>query len=249
MNAGAYGRELKDVLLAASAMDGHGKQIELSPDELDLGYRHCAAPEDWIFLGAELRGRADTTEAVAARIATIQEKRQATQPVRSRTGGSTFANPPGERAWELVDRAGCRGLRRGGAMVSELHTNFLINIGDATAADLEGLGEEVRRRVFENSGIRLDWEIKRIGIPLREYRGGPNMNERRHSSNLLSAERESYCIEVPHEACRGPDGRLVGRARGLAVERSRRRRSAAPEPATTWRKSTCRATCRRWSRL
>jgi UDP-N-acetylmuramate dehydrogenase len=166
MNAGAYGSEIKDVLAAATAMDGHGKRIELTPAQLGLSYRHCAAPEDWIFLGAALRGRADTTEAVAARMATIQERRQATQPVRSRTGGSTFANPPGERAWELVDRAGCRGLKRGGAMVSELHTNFLINIGGATAADLEGLGEEVRRRVFENSGIRLDWEIKRIGKPL-----------------------------------------------------------------------------------
>ena len=166
MNAGAYGSEIKDVLAAASAMDGHGKRIELTPEQIGLSYRHCDAPEDWIFLGAELRGRTDTTEAVAARIATIQEKRQATQPVRSRTGGSTFANPPGERAWELVDRAGCRGLKRGGAMVSELHTNFLINIGGATAADLEGLGEEVRRRVFETSGIRLDWEIKRIGKPL-----------------------------------------------------------------------------------
>jgi UDP-N-acetylmuramate dehydrogenase len=166
MNAGAYGSEIKDVLAAATAMDGQGRRIELTPAQLGLSYRHCAAPEDWIFLGAELRGQADTTEAVAARIATIQEKRQATQPVRSRTGGSTFANPPGERAWELVDRAGCRGLKRGGAMVSELHTNFLINIGGASAADLEGLGEEVRRRVFENSGIRLDWEIKRIGKPL-----------------------------------------------------------------------------------
>ncbi len=166
MNAGAYGSELKDVLVAATAMDGHGKRIEATPDELGLAYRHCDAPEDWIFLSATLRGQSDTTEAVAARIAAIQEKRQATQPVRSRTGGSTFANPPGERAWELVDRAGCRGLKRGGAMVSELHTNFLINIGNATAADIEGLGEEVRRRVFETSGIRLDWEIKRIGKPL-----------------------------------------------------------------------------------
>jgi UDP-N-acetylmuramate dehydrogenase len=166
MNAGAYGREIKDVLLAAAAIDGTGRHIELSPEELDLGYRHCAAPEDWIFLHATLRGQPDAPDAIAARIATIQEKRQATQPVRSRTGGSTFANPPDERAWELIDRAGCRGLRRGGAMVSELHTNFLINLGDATAADIEGLGEEVRRRVFEHSGIRLEWEIKRIGIPL-----------------------------------------------------------------------------------
>jgi UDP-N-acetylmuramate dehydrogenase len=166
MNAGAYGREIKDVLLAASAIDGSGRHLELTPEQLDLSYRHCGAPEDWIFLHATLQGQADTPTAIVARIATIQEKRQATQPVRARTGGSTFANPPGERAWELIDRAGCRGLRRGGAMVSELHTNFLINLGDATAADLEGLGEEVRRRVFEQSSIRLEWEIKRIGTPL-----------------------------------------------------------------------------------
>ena len=171
MNAGAYGSEIKDVLLAASAIDGSGKHIELTPDQLDLSYRHCGASEDWIFLHATLQGHTDTPAAIAARIATIQEKRQATQPVRARTGGSTFANPPptgavASRAWELIDRAGCRGLRRGGAMVSELHTNFLINLGDATAADLEGLGEEVRRRVFEQSGIRLEWEIKRIGTPL-----------------------------------------------------------------------------------
>jgi UDP-N-acetylmuramate dehydrogenase len=166
MNAGAYGREIKNVLVGATAVDGKGRPIEFTAQQLDLSYRHCGAPEDLIFLQAILHGQIDAPDAIAARIAAIQEKRQATQPIRSRTGGSTFANPPGERAWELVDRAGCRGLRRGGAMVSELHTNFLINIGDATAADLEGLGEEVRRRVFEQSGIRLDWEIKRIGKPL-----------------------------------------------------------------------------------
>jgi UDP-N-acetylmuramate dehydrogenase len=173
MNAGAYGREIKDVLAAATAIDGSGRKIELTAEELGLSYRHCDAPEDWIFLHAILRGQPDTPDAVAARIATIQEKRQATQPVRSRTGGSTFANPPNERAWELIDRAGCRGLRRGGAMVSELHTNFLINLGDATAADIEGLGEEVRRRVFEQSGVRLDWEIRRIGLPLPSIEEAP----------------------------------------------------------------------------
>jgi UDP-N-acetylmuramate dehydrogenase len=166
MNAGAYGRDLNDVLVSATALDGAGRYRELAPADLGLSYRHCAVPQDWVFLQATLRGRKDTPDAIAARIATIQEKRQASQPIRSRTGGSTFANPPNERAWELIDRAGCRGLRRGGAMVSELHTNFLINLGDATAADLEGLGEEVRRRVFEQSGIRLDWEIRRIGLPL-----------------------------------------------------------------------------------
>jgi UDP-N-acetylmuramate dehydrogenase len=164
MNAGAYGKEIKDVLIAATAIDGRGHRFDLDPYELSLSYRHCGAPADWIFLSATLRGTPDKPEAVAARIQVIQERRHATQPVRSRTGGSTFANPPGERAWELIDRAGCRGLRLGGAMVSELHTNFLINTGDATAADLENLGEEVRRRVFEQSGIRLEWEIKRIGV-------------------------------------------------------------------------------------
>jgi UDP-N-acetylmuramate dehydrogenase len=166
MNAGAYGGEIKDVLLAATALDGVGRYLELTPADLGLGYRHCSVPPDCVFLQATLRGRPDTPAAIAARIAAIQERRQASQPVRSRTGGSTFANPSDERAWELIDRAGCRGLRRGGAMVSELHTNFLINLGDATAADLEGLGEEVRRRVFEQSGIRLEWEIRRIGRPL-----------------------------------------------------------------------------------
>jgi UDP-N-acetylmuramate dehydrogenase len=163
MNAGAYGREIKDVVLGVAAMDGTGRYVELSPAELDFSYRRCGLPEDWVFLRATLCGREDTPAAIAARIAIIQEQRRATQPIHSRTGGSTFANPPGARAWQLIDRAGCRGLRRGGAIVSELHANFLINLGEATAADLEGLGEEVRRRVLEHSGISLEWEIRRIG--------------------------------------------------------------------------------------
>jgi UDP-N-acetylmuramate dehydrogenase len=165
MNAGAYGGEVKDLLVAATAMDGAGTLIELARGALDLGYRRCGAPADWIFLEARLKGRPDQPAAIASRIQAIQEQRQASQPIRSRTGGSTFANPPEARAWELIDRAGCRGLRRGGAMVSQLHTNFLINLGDATAADLESLGEEVRRRVREQTGIALEWEIKRIGRP------------------------------------------------------------------------------------
>lgn len=165
MNAGAYGGEIKDLLVAATALDGAGRVIELPRQALDLGYRHCGAPADWIFLEAQLKGRPDQPSAIAARIQAIQEQRQASQPIRSRTGGSTFANPPVARAWELIDRAGCRGLRRGGAMVSQLHANFLINLGDASAADLEGLGEEVRRRVADATGITLDWEIKRIGRP------------------------------------------------------------------------------------
>ena len=123
-------------------------------------------PADWIFTGAVLHGHPGEPSAIARRIAEITEARNATQPVRERTGGSTFANPPGHKAWELIDRAGCRGLRRGGAQVSEKHCNFLINTGQATAADLEGLGEEVRRRVLEAFGVELRWEIQRIGLPL-----------------------------------------------------------------------------------
>ena len=163
MNAGAYGREIKGALESAEALDGAGVRHELSLAEMGLAYRHCGVPEDWIFLGATLRGVAADRDAIQRRMAEIQSERDASQPIRARTGGSTFANPPGRKAWELIDAAGCRGLVRGGAMVSEKHTNFLINTGTATAADIEGLGEEVRRRVFETFSIALDWEIRRIG--------------------------------------------------------------------------------------
>jgi len=171
MNAGAYGAEIKDVLSGAAVIDGSGHHLVVTPDELDLSYRHCGAPEDWVFLHATLKGVPDDPAVVASRIADIQAQRQATQPIRNRTGGSTFANPPGHKAWQLIDQAGCRGLVRGDAQVSEMHTNFLINRGNATAADIEGLGEEVRRRVFETAGITLDWEIKRIGRPLANIEG------------------------------------------------------------------------------
>ena len=171
MNAGAYGAEIKDVLSGAAVIDGSGHHLVVTPDELDLSYRHCGAPEDWVFLHATLKGIPEDPAVVAARIADIQAQRQATQPIRNRTGGSTFANPPGHKAWALIDQAGCRGLVRGDAQVSELHTNFLINRGNATAADIEGLGEEVRRRVFETAGVTLDWEIKRIGRPLANIEG------------------------------------------------------------------------------
>ena len=163
MNAGAYGRELKDVLVGARAIDPRGDVHALTPEHIGHAYRFCGLPEGWIFTAAILRAMPGDKDGIARRMADIQSERSASQPVRSRTGGSTFKNPPGARAWELIDRAGCRGLRRGGAMVSEQHCNFLINTGDAAAADLEGLGEEVRRRVFEHSGIRLEWEIRRIG--------------------------------------------------------------------------------------
>jgi UDP-N-acetylmuramate dehydrogenase len=173
MNAGAYGRELRDVLLAVTAIDLGGQHFEMTGAELGLSYRHCDAPEDWIFLHATLAATPADPVDIRARMAEIKAKREESQPVRTRTGGSTFANPPGAKAWELIDRAGCRGLTRGGAMVSELHTNFLVNRGGATAADIEGLGEEVRRRVFEISGIRLDWEIRRIGNPIPDLREAP----------------------------------------------------------------------------
>jgi UDP-N-acetylmuramate dehydrogenase len=165
MNAGAYGREIKDVLESAAAIDNAGVRHELSLGEMGLGYRHCGVPEDWIFVSATLRGLEADRDAIQRRMAEIQCEREASQPIRARTGGSTFANPPGHKAWELIDATGCRGLKRGGAMVSEKHTNFLINTGAATAADIEGLGEEVRRRVFEKFGVRLEWEIRRIGRP------------------------------------------------------------------------------------
>ncbi len=164
MNAGAYGRELVDVVVAAEALDRTGRLHKLDKKELGLGYRHSDVPEDWIFTGAELKAEAGNSTAIRAKLNEIQAAREASQPIRSRTGGSTFANPPGHKAWQLIDQAGCRALRIGGAMVSEKHTNFLINTGSATAADIETLGETVRRRVLEASGIELSWEIRRIGV-------------------------------------------------------------------------------------
>jgi UDP-N-acetylmuramate dehydrogenase len=164
MNAGAYGREIKDVLLRADAVRLDGTPQSFTVDELGYGYRHCSLGTDWIFLGARLQGKWDAPEAIAARIGEVQRQRGDSQPIKTRTGGSTFKNPPGEKAWKLIDAAGCRGLRVGGAQVSEKHCNFLINTGEATAADIEALGEEVHRRVRETSGIALEWEIRRIGV-------------------------------------------------------------------------------------
>ncbi|MCF4167068.1 UDP-N-acetylmuramate dehydrogenase [Zavarzinia compransoris] len=171
-NAGAYGAELADVLVEATVVDGTGKVMTLTPDAFHFAYRHSDFPADWIVTEAVLQGRPGVVAEIAARMDEIAAAREASQPVRSRTGGSTFKNPPGARAWELVDAAGCRGLRRGAAVVSERHCNFLINEGGASAADIEGLGEDVRRRVFESSGIELEWEIMRLGrhgqAPARE---------------------------------------------------------------------------------
>ena len=164
-NAGAYGSEFKDVLVSAEAVDRSGALHCVTPAQLGLSYRHSEAPADWIFTGAVFGGSPGDHVVIAERLAEIQAAREASQPIRARTGGSTFANPPGQKAWELIDRAGCRGLGRSGAAVSEKHANFLINTGGATAADLEGLGEDLRRRVYDHCGIMLEWEIRRIGEP------------------------------------------------------------------------------------
>lgn len=164
MNAGAYGREIKDVFVSASALDRNGAIQVLSPADMGFEYRSTAVDENWIFVGAELKGEPGDKDAITARIREIRTEREAAQPTQARTGGSTFANPPGQKAWALIDDAGCRGLTIGGARVSEKHTNFLINTGAASASDIETLGDEVRRRVMKNSGVDLHWEIRRIGV-------------------------------------------------------------------------------------
>jgi UDP-N-acetylmuramate dehydrogenase len=166
MNAGAYGGDVATVLDWAEIVTRAGETVRLNATQLDLGYRHSALPPDSVVIKARFRAAPGDARAIAARMSEIKASREATQPVRARTGGSTFANPPAMKAWELIDGAGCRGLRRGGAQVSELHCNFLLNCGGASAADLEGLGEEVRRRVHAASGVTLEWEIRRIGVPL-----------------------------------------------------------------------------------
>ncbi|MHB2167561.1 UDP-N-acetylmuramate dehydrogenase [Alsobacter sp. R-9] len=165
MNGGAYGGETKDVLVEARGVDRQGRVHVYDLAAMAFAYRHCGAPDDVIFTQALFEGRPGDPAAILAEMGAITEARSATQPVNTRTGGSTFKNPPGRKAWELIDRAGCRGLRRGGAQVSDLHCNFLIAHPGATAADVEGLGEEVRRRVEDTSGVLLTWEIRRIGIP------------------------------------------------------------------------------------
>jgi UDP-N-acetylmuramate dehydrogenase len=167
MNAGCYGSETKDVLVEAYALTRGGERITLSNAELDYSYRKSAraAAEQLIFLGGLFQGTPDEPAAVEARMAEITARREQTQPIREKTGGSTFKNPPGNSSWKLVDAAGWRGKPYGGAMFSPLHANFMINTGDATAADLEGLGEAVRADVKAQFGVDLEWEIKRIGKP------------------------------------------------------------------------------------
>jgi len=165
MNAGAYGGDVASVLDWAEIVTRQGEVLRLSAGELGFSYRHSRLPPESVVVRARFAAKDGDASLIAARMAEIRTSREATQPVRARTGGSTFRNPPGEKAWALIDSAGCRGLIMGGAQVSEKHCNFLINTGTATAADLESLGEEVRARVKTTSMISLEWEIKRVGIP------------------------------------------------------------------------------------
>ncbi len=169
MNAGCYDQETKEVVVSVRAIDRLGRIIEASPQELNYSYRHCDAPQDWIFTSAVFQGTSDEPAAIEARMNGITQRREGTQPIREKTSGSTFANPdaPGtpnqRRSWQLIDSVGGRGYRVGGAFFSEQHCNFLINDGTATAADLERVGEDVRARVKEKHGVDLRWEVKRVG--------------------------------------------------------------------------------------
>ncbi|MBM3468647.1 MAG: UDP-N-acetylmuramate dehydrogenase [Alphaproteobacteria bacterium] len=164
MNAGAYGAEIKDVLVYANVLDLEGKHHRLTVNDLAMSYRHSSLPEGWIVTSAVLKGvPSQDPHTIGTKIENILKERESTQPIRGRTGGSTFKNPLQEKAWKLIDDAGCRGLKKGDAQVSEKHCNFLLNLDQATAFDLESLGEEVRRRVYESSGISLEWEIIKMG--------------------------------------------------------------------------------------
>ena len=164
MNGGAYGREVKDILVEAEVVLRSGACKALSADALGYTYRHSELPEGAIVVSATFRGHEEAPEVIQAEMDRIAQAREESQPLRSKTGGSTFKNPPGDKAWRLVDEAGCRGLTIGDAQVSEKHCNFLLNLGNASASEIEALGEEVRRRVREKSGIELEWEIQRVGV-------------------------------------------------------------------------------------
>jgi len=166
MNAGANGAETKDVLIEATGIDRKGNVLTFSNADMKFVYRNCGVDPSIVFTSARFGGKPAAPDAIRARMNEVQTHRETAQPIREKTGGSTFQNPPGNSAWKLIDAAGCRGLKLGGAQVSEMHCNFLINIGNATGHDIEGLGETVRERVKQSSGIELHWEIKRIGIPL-----------------------------------------------------------------------------------
>jgi UDP-N-acetylmuramate dehydrogenase len=164
MNAGANGAETRDVLVEATGIERRGNKLTFSNADMKFAYRMSGVDPEIIFTSARFRGVAAAPDVIKARMVEVQSHRETAQPIREKTGGSTFKNPPDHSAWKLVDAAGCRGLRLGGAQVSEMHCNFLINTGNATGHDIEALGETVRARVKANSGIELHWEIKRIGI-------------------------------------------------------------------------------------
>lgn len=168
MNGGAYEKETKDVLIEAEGVTRAGDQVTYSVADMGYSYRHSSAPADVYFTSAVFQGTSGKRDEIEQRMNEITERRETSQPIRTRTGGSTFKNPEGHKSWQLIDAAGCRGLMHGGAQVSEKHCNFLINTGEATASDIEALGEEVRARVKETSGVTLDWEIRRIGVASSE---------------------------------------------------------------------------------
>ncbi|MDR3526689.1 MAG: hypothetical protein P4L57_05375, partial [Rhizomicrobium sp.] len=165
MNAGCYGSEVKDIFVEATVLDGKGGKHTFSAADMAFAYRKTGVPDDFIFVEAVFEGSKDEPAAVRARMEELLARREISQPIGAKTGGSTFKNPPGQMAWKLIEDAGCRGLKIGDASVSEVHCNFLINHGNATAIEIEALGEEVRRRVKDQFGIELEWEIKRIGVP------------------------------------------------------------------------------------
>ena len=170
MNAGCYGREIKDIFVEATAIDAQGRKIVFNANDMGFVYRKANVPDEFVFIEAVFTGTKDDPAAIRDRMNALVEQREASQPVKSRTGGSTFKNPDaalsgGRKAWQLIDEAGCRGLMHGAAQVSEKHCNFLINTGDASASDIEALGEDVRARVKTKFGVELEWEIKRVGVP------------------------------------------------------------------------------------
>ena len=196
MNAGAYGGDVASCLDWAELVVRSGEPLRLSAAALAFAYRHASLPPGAVVVRARFRAQPGDPATIAARMADIRASREATQPVRARTGGSTFRNPPDQKAWELIDGGGCRGLVQGGAQVSEKHCNFLLNTGDATAADLEGLGEEVRRRVLESSGVTLEWEIKRLGRPPSPV-AERSLTPRSAAFTPTLSRKERECLEVP----------------------------------------------------
>ena len=218
MNAGAYGGETAQVVDWVEVVTRSGEHRRMAAAELAFAYRHARLPAGAVVTRARLRAVPGAPAAIAARMNEIRATREASQPVRARTGGSTFRNPPGMKAWELIDAAGCRGLMRGGAQVSEKHCNFLINTGTATAADIEELGEDVRRRVFAASGVTLEWEIHRIGKPLPPAAGEVEVRSTEGEGDRVGTKLSSYRPDHPHPALRADLSHFMGEASNFAGE-------------------------------